>query len=283
MKRKPLPVLGQQPVDVSSAPTRKATEDIPGTRTILLVEGMDCASCAATIERRVAAIPGMRQVAVNFAAGRLDAEHVSDLSREEIQHAVEVAGYSVSETRPEEVRFWLTRRTISVFASAVLFVLGFMLGFSGVPETLQVLVFLAAILVGGLPIFRASLAGIKARNLDMNVLMSAAVVGAVGIGEWGEAALVVVLFAAGNTLQTYATDRTRGAVRALARVTPNEVLVLRDGSQFVVPAKEVGVGEIIVVRPGERLAVDGEVVEGTSAVNEAQITGENAPVEKGPW
>ncbi len=273
--KKQLPVLGQPLVD-----TPTETDGSPGTRTILHLEGMDCASCATTVERSVTALPGMRRATVNFAAGRLDAEHATDLSRAEIEHAVEAAGYSIPETSSEKTNFWLTKRTLSVLAAALLFVLGFALGLAGVPEELRVAVFLAAILAGGGQIFRAALVGIKARHLDMNVLMSAAVVGAVGIGEWAEAALVVVLFATGNALQSYATDRTRGAVRALARITPDEVLVRRDGSQFVVPVREVGIGEIVVVRPGERLAVDGEVVEGSSTVNEAPITGENAPVEK---
>jgi Cd2+/Zn2+-exporting ATPase len=115
----------------------------------------------------------------------------------------------------------------------------------------------------------------------MNVLMSAATVGAVGIGQWAEAASVVVLFAAGNALQVYAIDRTRGAVRALVRLAPNEVLVKRGGTEVVIPAGEVEVGDTVVVRPGERLAVDGRVVEGSSAVNEAPVTGESVPVEKG--
>lgn len=282
MKRKPLPVLGQQPVDIPEAPVQKDPPNSAGTRTVLRVEGMDCASCAATVEKRVAALPGVRRAVVNFGAGRLDAEHDASLSREEIKETVKATGYSVPESHTEETRFWLTRRTLSVFASGLLFVLGFALGLSGAPETLRVGFYLAAVLVGGLPIFRSALAGIKARNLDMNVLMSAAVVGAAGIGEWAEAALVVVLFAAGNALQVFATDRTRGAVRALARITPDEVLVFRGGSQLVVPVEEVGVGETVVVRPGERLAVDGEVMEGTSTVDEAPITGENTPVEKGP-
>jgi Zn2+/Cd2+-exporting ATPase len=113
-------------------------------------------------------------------------------------------------------------------------------------------------------------------------LMSAATVGAVGIGEWAEAASVVVLFAAGNAMQVYAIDRTRGAVRALARLAPNEVLVKRGGTEVVVPAGEVEVGDTVVVRPGERLAVDGRLVEGSSAVDEAPVTGESVPVEKVP-
>jgi Cd2+/Zn2+-exporting ATPase len=141
--------------------------------------------------------------------------------------------------------------------------------------------YLAAIAVGGLPIFRAAVAGLRARHLDMNVLMSAATIGAVGIGEWAEAASVVVLFATGNALQVYAIDRTRGAVRSLVRLTPNEVLLRRGDAEVVVPAAEVGVGETMIVRPGERLALDGRVVEGSSAVDEAPVTGESVPVEKG--
>jgi Cd2+/Zn2+-exporting ATPase len=165
--------------------------------------------------------------------------------------------------------------------SALLFVVGLALSVGGAPEMARVAAYLAAIVVGGLPIFRAAVAGLRARHLDMNVLMSAATIGAVGIGQWAEAASVVVLFASGNALQVYAIDRTRGAVRALVKLAPNEVLVRRGDAEVVVPASEVGVGETVIVRPGERLAVDGRVIEGSSAVDEAPVTGESVPVEKG--
>lgn len=280
--KKRLPLLNERPAENFDELSINDSKGSPGIRTILRVEGMDCADCAVTVEKRVAALPGVRRAAVNFAAGSLEAEHAPELNREEIKRAVAAAGYSVPENVAEETPFWQTKRTLALLASAFLFASGFTLGFAGAPQTLRTMVYLAAILVGGWPIFRAALQAIKVRNLDMNVLMSAAVVGAVGIGEWAEAALVVVLFAGGNALQTYAADRTRGAVRALARITPDEVLVLRDGSRFIVPVEEVGAGEVVVVRPGERLAVDGEVVEGNSTVDESPITGESAPVEKAP-
>ncbi|MDP8925646.1 MAG: heavy metal translocating P-type ATPase, partial [Actinomycetota bacterium] len=124
--------------------------------------------------------------------------------------------------------------------------------------------------------------GLRVRHMDMNVLMSAATIGAVAIGEWAEAASVVVLFAAGNALQVYAIDRTRGAVRALARLAPDEVLVRRGDSERLISADEVAVGETVVVRPGERLALDGEVAEGETTVDESPVTGESTPAEKGP-
>jgi Cd2+/Zn2+-exporting ATPase len=252
-------------------------------RTVVRVEGMDCASCAATVEKSVGRLPGVHSATVNFAAGRLDAEHDPALALEEIEGAVRAAGYGVAKAEEtERTPFWRTPRAISVFASALLFALGLALTLAGAPEIARAGAYLAAIAVGGVPIFRAAIAGLKARHLDMNVLMSAATVGAVGIGQWAEAASVVVLFAAGNALQVYAIDRTRGAVRALVRLAPNEVLLRRSGgSEVVVRAEEVEVGDTVVVRPGERLAVDGRVFEGSSAVDEAPVTGESVPVEKG--
>jgi Zn2+/Cd2+-exporting ATPase len=251
-------------------------------RTVVRVEGMDCASCAATVERRVSALPGVSKATVNFAAGRLDAEHDPGLSLEELEGAVRAAGYGVAKTEEaERTPFWRTPRALLTAASALLFLAGLALSVGGAPETVRMVTYLAAIAVGGLPIFRAAVAGLRARHLDMNVLMSAATIGAVGIGEWAEAASVVVLFASGNALQVYAIDRTRGAVRSLVRLAPNEVLLRRGDAEVVVPVAEVEVGETVIVRPGERLAVDGRVVEGSSAVDEAPVTGESVPVEKG--
>ena len=286
--KKMLPVVGQekpagQPVVPMARKEPRAEAPLDGAeRTVIRVEGMDCASCAATVEKRVATLPGMHRAVVNFAAGRLDAEHDPGLPLEEIERAVRDAGYGVGRTEEvERTPFWRTPRAISVFASALLFALGLALGLLGAPEVTRVGAYAAAIVVGGLPIFRAALAGLRARHLDMNVLMSAATIGAVGIGEWAEAASVVVLFAAGNALQVYAIDKTRGAVRALVRLAPDEVLVRRGSAEVEVSADEVGVGETVIVRPGERLAVDGEVLEGASAVDEAPVTGESVPVEKG--
>ena len=283
-----LPILGQElPLAPATPTTRRDPENLvpaDGTeRTVIRVEGMDCASCAATVEKRVSQLPGVRRAVVNFAAGRLEAEHDPDLALEELEKAVRDAGYGVANTQEvERTAFWRTPRALSVFASALLFALGFGLGFASAPEVARVGAYLAAIVVGGLPIFRAALAGVRARHLDMNVLMSAATIGGAAIGEWAEAASVVVLFAAGNALQIFAIDRTRGAVRALAGLAPEEVLVRRDGAERLVDADEVAVGETVVVRPGERLAVDGEVIEGRTTVDESPVTGESTPVEKGP-
>src|SRR5918992_1114254 len=168
-------VVAEEPA--ATPTTRQANPEAPpsGTtldgleRTVVRVEGMDCASCAATVERRVAALPGVRRAVVNFAAGRLDAEHEPGLALEKIEKAVRDAGYGVESTQEgERPPFWRTPRALSVFASALLFILGLTLGLAGAPEVASVGTYLAAIAVGGVPIFRAALAGLRARHMDMN-------------------------------------------------------------------------------------------------------------------
>jgi Cd2+/Zn2+-exporting ATPase len=259
-------------------------EDQQGlTRSVVRIEGMDCASCAVTVEKSVGRVPGVRRAVVNFAAGRLDAYHETGVSVEELKRAVEGAGYTVRRGREAgSTSFWRAPRTLLLIVALMLLILGGVLQAAGAPGLLNVGAYATAGVIGGVQIFRAALVALRARRMDMNVLMSAAAIGAAGIGAWGEAALVIVLFSAGNALQGYAVDRTRNAVRALASLTPDEALVIRDGGeQLLLPVEEVLVGDVVVVRPGERLAVDGEVVEGSSTVDESPVTGESVPVEKG--
>ena len=143
--------------------------------------------------------------------------------------------------------------------------------------------YLSSMAVGGWPIARAALAGLRRRSLDMNVLMTLAAVGAVGIGSYAEGAWVLVLFAVGTTLESFAFDRSRRSIAELMDLAPEQARVLDDdGSEHLVPVEEVTVGTRFVVRPGERIPLDGIVVDGASSVDEAPITGESVPVDKQP-
>ncbi|MDX8153384.1 cation-translocating P-type ATPase [Patulibacter brassicae] len=253
-----------------------------GARTVVRVTGMDCASCAVTIEKRVGQLPGVHRATVNFAAGRLDAEHDEGLAREVIEEAVVRAGYGIERgAAAEREAFWTQPRVLLTVAGLAIFLLAHVLALVGASDTVTNVAYVVATAVGGLPIYRAAVASAMTRVADINVLMTLAVIGAVAIGAWGEASLVVILFAVSNALQVYAVGRTRGSVRALARLAPNEVLVRRDGREVEVPVEEVLVGDLVVVRPGERIGVDGEVLEGASALDESPVTGESTPAEKG--
>ena len=143
--------------------------------------------------------------------------------------------------------------------------------------------YLTSMAVGGWAVARAALAGLRRRSLDMNVLMTLAAVGAVGIGSYAEGAWVLVLFAVGTTLESYAFDRSRRSIAELMDLAPEQARVLDDdGSEHLVPVEEVTVGTRFVVHPGERIPLDGLVVDGASSVDEAPITGESVPVDKQP-
>ncbi|WP_053057861.1 heavy metal translocating P-type ATPase [Rubrobacter aplysinae] len=268
--------------DEDAAPLAESGGSDGLERTVVRVTGMDCASCAATVERGVSRLQGVHRATVNFAAGRLDATHESGVTSAEIEQAIQKSGYGVEHPgEAEGASFWRQPRVLLALGGGLLFALGAVLALLGTPGVVSSAAYASAIAVGGLPIFRAAVASTRERNPDMNVLMSVAAIGAAAVGAWGEAALVVILFALGLSLQVYAVERTRGAVRALARLVPDEVLVRRDGAEYLVAAGEVSAGETILVRPGERLAVDGEIVEGTSALDESPVTGESTPAEKG--
>lgn len=133
--------------------------------------------------------------------------------------------------------------------------------------------YIAAVVAGGLPAARSALISLRRLRVDMNVLLVVAVAGAGAIGAWNEAAAVVFLFSVGEALEHFAFERMRGSVRALAGLIPETALVLRAGGAVEVHAGDVKVGEVVVARPGERIPLDGVVLEGSSEVNEAPITG----------
>ena len=140
--------------------------------------------------------------------------------------------------------------------------------------------FVASVLTGGIFPARRAATSIRARTLDIHVLMTVAVIGAVAIGEWSEAATVIFLFAVAQYLESRSMDRARHAVRALMDLTPPDALVVRGGHERRVPVDDVAVGDVLRIRPGSKVPLDGTVVSGSSDVNQAPITGESLPVDK---
>jgi Cd2+/Zn2+-exporting ATPase len=172
--------------------------------------------------------------------------------------------------------------TASVWASGVLLVAGWSLDFLTAPwaKTLAAALWIAAVPIGGVFVARRALASIRARTLDMSVLMSLAVIGAMVIGAFEEAAAVVVLFSLGQLLEARALERTRRSIRDLMQLAPARARVRRAGKDLEIDLAEALVGDTLLVKPGERIALDGTVRRGASAVDEAAITGESVPAEK---
>lgn len=176
----------------------------------------------------------------------------------------------------------LPARTL-IAASGLLIAVGFALRWANAAPWLAVICFAGSSLAGGLLVFPAAWRSLLRWKLNMNVLMSVAVVGAWMMGEHAEAAAVVFLFSLSEWLESLSGERARHAIRSLMSLAPETALRKRNGSEMEeVSAFEVKVGEIIVVRSGQRIPLDGAVMSGRSSVNQAPITGESVPVDKEP-
>lgn len=260
------------------------------------VPGMDCPSCAHRIQERLRQVEGVteavgnpvsRRLRVSF-DGRVDPERI----REEIGRLGYAARSDVGDAKPERARTWTSAEALRTYASAALFVTALLLRLAGatpllVPLPLHDLhlpdlLFVGAAAVGGWNFFPAGVRAARRLSLDMNFLMTVAILGAVAIGEYLEAGAIAFLFSLAELLEDFSVDRARGSIRALMDLSPATATVVRGGREVSVPADEVEPGERVVVRPGEKIPADGAVLEGASAVNQATITGESMPVQKAP-
>lgn len=224
---------------------------------------------------------------VNFASGLLAVEYDPSVDpREAVVAFVRTTGHGVEalgEGAVEVARssWWeANRTTVAMVASGALIVLGWALSWLGAPALAATAAYALAILAGGTITWRRAFVSLRARMLDMNVLMTIAVIGAAAIGEWQEGATVIFLFALGGWLESRSLARTRRSIRDLLAFEPELARVRRAGADVLVPPAEVRIGETLVIRPGERVALDGVIMQGSSALDEAPITGESVPVDK---
>jgi len=287
-------------------PTRQTSGDGSGReQTVrLTVPEMDCPSCAGKVERSLGRVDGVLETALHPTTGTASVTFDPDrASRADVVAAIEGAGYDVLDDEsdsdaesgvdvapPSEV--WRSPRATKTWLGAVLLALGLGLEFLLAAQNVTVasvldyplhvadLLFLGATLTSGVPIVRGGYYSAKNLSLDIDLLMGTAIVAATGIGYFVEAATLAVLFSVAELLEEYAMDRARDSLRELMELSPDEATVRRAGEEVTVPASEVEVGETVVVRPGEKVPLDGTVLEGESAVDQSPITGESVPVDK---
>lgn len=169
----------------------------------------------------------------------------------------------------------------TVILSFVFLLIGWFLGHLNGDESFpSILAYGASILVGGYRLFKTGIKNLFHLEFDMKTLMTIAVIGAAFIGEWGEGATVVILFAISEALESYSMDKARQSIRLLMDIAPKEALIRRGNKEFAVEVDDIQVGDTVIVKPGQKIAMDGIVVKGFSAVNQAAITGESVPVTK---
>ena len=240
--------------------------------------------CAAKFEQDVAAIPGVAGVELNFGASKITVAGQFDpgaVAREGARH--DILAWPEGEQRAPEQSFWIQHRQAIINSLSGFFLLtGWALKLAGAPAPFAITLFLAAMVIGGAATARKAFFSIQRLNFDMNVLMIVAVIGAALIGDWPEGAVVAFLYSISNTLESYTMEKARHSIRELMNIAPREALVRRYGKELVVPVDLIELGDIMIVKPGEKIPMDGQIVNGSSAVNQAAITGESIPVEKSP-
>ncbi|WMT90250.1 heavy metal translocating P-type ATPase [Pelagibacterium sp. H642] len=261
------------------------TQDLITTR--LLVRGMDCASCASKIEAAARKTSGIVDAAVSVTGGTVTLKHVAAADLAQFQRRAEGMGYRVTPDTmspsqkpashselPDSQPWWQTGKAKLTLACAI--ALAFAFAAEQFIPALHPWGFIAAVLVGLIPIAgRAFAAARLGLPFSIETLMTVAAVGAIIIGASAEAAVVVVLFLVGELLEGLAAGRARASIRALADLVPRTALREHNGQTREIPADELATGDIVIVRPGDRIPADGEIVSGESAIDEAPVTGES--------
>jgi Cu+-exporting ATPase len=257
----------------------------------LTVPELDCADEAHQIRNALGRLAGVEEIRTAVSTRKaLVAYDPERIGPETIRDAIRSLGMTVTETCHPLVR---TRRSLPdllgwAFVSivAILALVGILGERAGLLEGLvdRIPAWLAvlAVLAGGYPIFRNVLRALRRRTITSHALMTLGIAGAVVIGQYAAAAVIVFFMRLADFIEGYTTERSRQAIKELLKLAPETARVERDGRALEVPAEEVARGEVVLVKPGERIAVDGIVVEGRASVNEAPITGESVPLAKQP-
>lgn len=301
-------VVRLDPAQVTMPAIRRAVADagysVPADslRTLEIpIRGMDCAECVAHVQHAIASLPGVESVEVYLtsekAVVQLDSEQVT---MSDIRRVVADAGYSVPDEASIESNANVgdaaslaaagsdfTRAALGffgvVFGAVLLIILvGEGLGlFESLTERVPAPIGYALVLIAGYPTFIGVLRAARKRQVISHTLMSIGVIAALVVGQWVTAAIVVFFMRVGDYAERFTTERSRHALKNLTAMAPQTARVERNGEEVEIPIAQVAVGEIVIVRPGEKIPVDGDVIAGQATINQAAITGESMPVEAG--
>ncbi|MFS0783640.1 heavy metal translocating P-type ATPase [Bacillus sp. 1P06AnD] len=248
---------------------------------VFRVQGFSCAGCAKRFEQNVQQLNGVEEAKVNFGASKLTV--VGHVDMKELEKA---GAFEKLQIMPEKSKVEMRKKTlweehrVTIIAFCFL-VIGYALQYTaGEGNAFTIAAFIACIVIGGFSLFKIGFKNLIHLQFDMKTLMTIAIIGAAIIGEWSEGAVVIILFAISEALEGYSMDKARRSITSLMDISPKTAVVRRNGAEETISVDDILLNDIMIVKPGQKIAMDGQIVKGHSSVNQAAITGESLPVDK---
>src|SRR5699024_1574347 len=247
------------------------------------IDGFSCANCAKTFEQNVRDIRSVEDASVNFGASQITI--TGDATVQQIEKAGAFENLKVVDrNQPEPKKPPFLQKHREVLISSLFMLAGFALVIADGGQTWTTTgLFLVSILTGGHRMFLTGFGNLAKLRFDMKTLMTIAVIGAALIGVWPEAAVVVVLFAVSESLERYSMEKARASIQSLMNLAPDTAVIKTASGTKSVPVEEVEIGDIVIIKPGDKLSMDGLIRYGSTDINQANITVESLPVIKLAW
>lgn len=247
------------------------------------IEGLSCTNCAGKFEKNVKQLPGVTSATVNFGASKISVEGQTTIEELEEAGAFENLIIRDDQENDEQVRSKesFIKRNIALIISLGFILVAVISQLSlGEDHLLTKALYILAIIIGGFDLFKEGFSDLIKLDFSMESLMTIAIIGAAFIGEWAEGSIVVILFAISEALERFSMDKARQSIRSLMDIAPKEALIRRNNVEKLVSVDKIDIDDIMIIKPGQKIAMDGLVINGHSSVNQAAITGESVPVEK---
>lgn len=249
----------------------------------LIIEGMDCQDEVRIIEKKLKSLAGLKNFEIYLATQGV--KLIFDPSLISIQQIIKsiaetgMKAFVVKEARLKTA-WWKEKRIIALLVCGLFTLTAFVLEKIGWKGIITIILHSTAIIVGGYYPAKMALGALRTLTLNIRTLMVTGAIGAVTLGLWEEAATLVFIYLLGDILEIYTVSKSRGAIKMLMELAPKEALVRRNGKETVLPVEEVEISNVIIIRPGEKIPLDGKVLKGYSSIDQSPITGESIPVEK---
>ena len=255
------------------------------SKIIVDIDGIHCADCALNIERSVEHLQGVLSAEVSYVLSSATVYYDPHrIEIERIKKAITKPGYVVRETFVERTRaFWREMRPFIFMAlSGITLGLSWILEWIGLePPSLSIAFAIISLIIGGYPILKSAIKTLLIPDLNVDTLVSIAAIAATSVGAYHEAATVIFIMLLGESLEHLTVGKARKAIASLIQLSPKVAWVRREDNEVQVPIEEVKTKEVVIVKPGERIPVDGKIIAGCGSINQSMLTGESIPVDKG--